>query len=339
MKNSSKQNLVANPSSFRRFTPARAGQLTYSCLGLLPLLGGLFVLAAGAAGQGLLKEHASAEGVWGVSEFQSLTNFQTRVILITDSEGTVLVIDPVSGSEVHYQGGLLQRPYGIAIDRDGTILVTDTSALAVIRIDPRTGRQEVVVSGPEYGVMFGIALDDDGFIYVANVETILRIDPRTRQVERYPRGRLGTTLGVTVGGRGELYVADAAGAVWRLNPRNGAQHLVAKGGYLVQPCGIVADQNGRLFVTDLATRRIVEIDARNGKQRLVTEGENLVSPVGIAIENDEYILVGDPDAFGLLGGIIRVEISTGQQSRVGIGNDSLQNYRCVVVALLPLLSE
>ena len=92
-------------------------------------------------------------------------------------------------------------------------------------------------------------------------------------------------------------------------------------------------------MTDLATRRIVEIDARNGKQRLVTEGENLVSPVGIAIENDEYILVGDPDAFGLLGGIIRVEISTGQQSRVGIGNDSLQNYRCVVVALLPLLSE
>ncbi|TMP98233.1 MAG: hypothetical protein E6L09_11975, partial [Verrucomicrobia bacterium] len=71
----------------------------------------------------------------------------------------------------------MAQPFGIALDANGDILVSDTGAQAIIRINSLTGSQSVVAAGAKLGFPFGIAIDLSGDILVANGEAILRLNP------------------------------------------------------------------------------------------------------------------------------------------------------------------
>jgi DNA-binding beta-propeller fold protein YncE len=112
------------------------------------------------------------------------------------STGAVILrTEPGSGSLVEIsrngpQGNLVQRPYDLAVESDGKLVVADLGEPnrkdgAVIRVDPLTGLQSLVSSGGEFFDPAGIAVAPDGQIYVVdnrapdNDGAVIRVDPRT----------------------------------------------------------------------------------------------------------------------------------------------------------------
>src|SRR5262249_32636544 len=63
--------------------------------------------------------------------------------------GKVVKVDPVTGSQtVIAQGGNIAHPYGIAVDSNGKLVVSDMSSFggqgSILRIDPSNGTQTVL---------------------------------------------------------------------------------------------------------------------------------------------------------------------------------------------------
>ncbi len=168
------------------------------------------------------------------------------------SGAVVLRADPASGSLVEIsrngpQGTLFVRPYDLAVEPDGNLVIADLGVPnredgAVIRVDPLTGRQSLVSSGGEFFDPAGIAVAPDGQIYV--------VDNKAR---------------------------DNDGAVIRVDPRTGVQTLVTEGDLLDLPFGIAIERSGSLVVANriaagvvppncLPLGRVVRVDPTTGSQ-------------------------------------------------------------------------
>ena len=117
--------------------------------------------------------------------------------------------------------GGLDRPHGVAIDRDGRLLVAEDSR-RVRRVDPATGRAELVVDGVDTNK---VAVARDGTLFLAGSTltggslrrlepggkpTILLDDLHVSDVAVLPDGDLVAT-------------AIEPGAVFRVDPRTGAR--------------------------------------------------------------------------------------------------------------------
>jgi sugar lactone lactonase YvrE len=160
------------------------------------------------------------------------------------ADGRVLRIDPTDGSSTPLSsGGLLHNPFGIAIDEDGTIFVTnqdDTGAGQVVRVDPDSGAQSIVASNPLVGP-WGIAFLPDGDLVVADAAyngafrgALVRIDPddgeQTPLFLENLNGPIDNATGVTVDAAGEVLVSERNSAqIDRVNLETGVAQLVGEG--------------------------------------------------------------------------------------------------------------
>ncbi len=277
--------------------------------------------------------------------------FQVGDILYTDSFGAVFSLSATTGERrMVASGGKLERPYGIALDANGDILVSDTRAQAIIRINALTGTQTVVAAGGKLGYPFGIAVDSRGDVLIANGEAILRLNPMAGQpIIVSGRGRFGGSAGhpvaVAVAENGDLIVASAGSLseIVRVNPRSGVQTVISQGRNLKNPQSIALDGND-IYVTDVATPDgnfgvgvVIQIDLTTGNQTVLSSGENLVGPVGIAIDQEGQLVVGDPytinpDSVDLYdGGIIRIDPVSRVQKLIVRGQDVYVNPRGVAI--------
>src|SRR5262245_46823532 len=227
--------------------------------------------------------------------------FQAGDILYTDSSAAIIGINPATGQRtIIASGGRLARPFGIALDANGDVLVSDTLARAIIRIDSRTGAQAIVASGGLLGTPFGpygIAVDRKGDIVIANAQAIIRLNPLTgEQSIVCEGGRFGAGGGAPVGGAiagiGGLIVAVVGSVSEVVRGKNGRQTPISQGRNLKNPQAIAVCGND-LYVTDVATADgnfgvgiVIRIDLRTGRQTVVSAGGNLVGPVGIAIDDN-----------------------------------------------------
>jgi streptogramin lyase len=279
------------------------------------------------------------------------TPLQVGDILWADSFGAVFKYTPATEEHSMFASGdKLVQPFGIAVEANGDVLVSDTGALAIIRIDSQTGTQSVLSSGPRLGVPYGIALEQDGNIVVANSEAIVRVDPisgnPTPVSERRQFGPFGGyhPLGVAVADNGDLIVANGglSGGLIRVNPRNGQQKRLTKEGALKWLQAIAINGND-IYVTALATDdgnfgvgRVVHFDLRARVPIEISYGRNLVGPVGIAVDGDGQLVVGDPytinpDSLNLYdGGIIKID-PLGNQNLLVRGDGDFVNPRGVAI--------
>jgi len=253
-------------------------------------------------------------------------------IVIADSNAGLLKFDPVLRElSVLSAGEPLSRPYGIAIDPKGNLLVTDTGTRAVIRVSPATGKKEILAANLP-GLPFGIALDAQGDILVANAEAVLRIKSDTGLIGMvYAGDLLKVPLGVALGSDGSIFVADGSGSVLKVNPLSRAQNLIASGKPLVQPVGIALDAEGNILIADSVARRVIRIDAVTCAQTVISEEGSLTTPVCIAIEKTGALLVSDPDAFDLEGGIIRLGPGNAVQTPLMQGTGNFVNPRGIAI--------
>jgi DNA-binding beta-propeller fold protein YncE len=202
----------------------------------------------------------------------------------------ILRTDPADGSLVEIsrngsQGSLFKRPYDLALEQDGDLLVADAGELCnntapkpcvhdgrIIRVDTLTGRQSTVSSG----------------------------------------GGLVDPVGLVVGPNGHIWVVDNMdvdndGAVFEVDPASGAQRLVTRGGDLDLPFGIAMDHDGSLVVVSrvfpnaltscVLGGRITRVTQAGAQQRISPTSDpgdlldDLLSlPLGVAIAADGSIM-------------------------------------------------
>lgn len=123
----------------------------------------------------------------------------------------------------------LRKPFGVAFDAQGRILVTDSGSSALLRFD-RAGRRMDV-----FGVRSSV--------------------------------RLELPLGLTVGSDGLVYVADAGvGAVIAFSPEGEIRAVYGQDGVLTNPTdAAIAPDGDQLFVTDSRSHRVVVFDLATGE--------------------------------------------------------------------------
>jgi sugar lactone lactonase YvrE len=225
----------------------------------------------------------------------------------------ILRSEPATGATVEISrngplGTLFQRPYDLAVEADGGLVVADMGTPdkndgAVIRVDPVTGRQSLV-SGR------GVGGDN---LY----------DP----------------AGIAIGPGGVLYVLDTlagtnSGAVIRVDANTGHQQVIASNLTLLNlfdlPFGIAVDTDGSIVVVNRALGGALPIDCLvptgsviriypdlHGES--ITTLDRLSRPLGVAIDTDRSILVANE--CGTPGGNGLVRVRNGLQSQAASNTD------------------
>ena len=96
---------------------------------------------------------------------------------------------------------------------------------------------------------------------------------------------------IVVADMGQFAPGDSTpdGAIVRVDPRNGGQSLVSKGGALVDPAGVAVAPDGALYVVenvgvDGAPAVYPDRSAERRPDRSSTRGGELCNPFGIALE-------------------------------------------------------
>lgn len=259
-------------------------------------------------------------------------------VIVADSQATVYALNPRTGERaIIAQQDKLDRPYDVAPDGNGNIVVSDTGTLRIVRVNPLTSEQTVIAEGGALGVPYGIDVDSRGRVFVANSSAIVWANPATGVPETFAQGYpLQVPLDVAVAADGNLYVADAVAGVIRVDAVTRQQTLISSSNYLHTPTGITVDGNHTAYVVDGSGRCIVAVNLQKGSQSVVSMAGLFATPVGIALAPGGTMLVSDPDAFDLNGGIMTIQ-DDGTQTEIARGRDELVNARGI--AVVPALSE
>jgi sugar lactone lactonase YvrE len=152
-----------------------------------------------------------------------------RVVLATSQNGTLLAVDPVTGSQEPLASGLT-NPNGVAIGVDGRIYVATTGR--IMRVDPVGGDVEVVADLPgnsfdglTFSPDFTRLYFDEEFGQIHYVDFDAAGNPGTPRLgATIPLGGLGFSIldGMAMDACGNLYVAEMNGTVWRVRVDDGS---------------------------------------------------------------------------------------------------------------------
>lgn len=203
----------------------------------------------------------------------------------------------------------LRKPFGVAIDRQGRILVTDTAHQALIRFDRDGRRMDVfgTTGANQLAIPLGIAVGADGRIFVAssaNKEVVV-FDDEGKAVAVIGRDAgLTNPTDVALHPNGKtLYVADSKAheiVVFDLSTGKKSYAFGRRGegeGEFNFPTALDFDPEGNLLVVDQLNSRV---------ELLTDEGEFLdafgnlgvgfgsfVRPKDLAVTSDGLIMVTD----------------------------------------------
>jgi len=174
------------------------------------------------------------------------------------SSGAVFEIDEAGGVTIISTGGSLQDPIDIEVERDGSLVVADSGAGAVFRINRSNGTQTQLAA---LNGAAAVTVAADGSIYAAGTSP--------NQVVRIPPGGGGFTIvaadgnlagptGLVVDPDGMIAVLDAARVI-RIDPDNydpgnktANQTVLVDDGVPVSPTAIESDEESHYMLADPA---------------------------------------------------------------------------------------
>jgi len=235
--------------------------------------------------------------------------------------------------------GLLRAPSAVPLRRPqpGTVYVGDLAAAdgtgAIFGLDPETGAQWLVASGPELSNPTDLMVESDGSLLVMweRSRRLMRLNPANGQQQVVSAaGQFVEPSGIAVSNAGELYVADwhmwPPGFVHRVDQRTGGLTTIVSAERFQNPAFLVCLPDGDLAVAANVSPTgggCVYRAKLNGEFSVLASGGLLASPLGIELGADGALYVCDYSAFGGTGGVIRVDPASGAQSAVARGGEFL----------------
>jgi virginiamycin B lyase len=146
---------------------------------------------------------------------------------------------------------------------DGTVWFTAQSAGKLGRLDPRTGRSDLIALGPG-AAPHGVIVGPDGAAWVTEggQNAIARVDPATGAVRLFPlpKERSDANLNTaTFDRKGVVWFTGQNGVYGRLDPKSGTMSVFdAPRG--TGPYGIASTPDGQVFFASLAGNYLGQID-------------------------------------------------------------------------------
>ncbi len=138
----------------------------------------------------------------------------------------------------------------------------------------------------------GLAVDSEGFIYVAdfgdqlsfaNGTTVKKIDPSTGELSPFIAGQDGAS-GNAFAANGDYFQANIRGSFLTLVTSAGIQSKYTNEGF-ASPVGVAVDPEGNVYVCNCASASIQKVDTDKVSTRFV--GDNLLNcPNGLTIDDD-----------------------------------------------------
>jgi virginiamycin B lyase len=164
------------------------------------------------------------------------------------------------------------RPHDVAVESDGTVWYTAQRTGHLGRLDPATGKVELVPLG-QGAAPHGVIIGPDGAPWVTEGGTnaIVRVDPRTRQVKRWPlpesRGYVNLNT-ATFDKRGRIWFTGQNGVYGRLDPSTGDMRVwdAPRGR---GPYGITTTPDGAVYYASLAGNHIARVDTETGTVTII----------------------------------------------------------------------
>lgn len=217
-------------------------------------------------------------------------------------------------------------PFGLAIDAEGSIYITDAGEHNRIQKITPDGNVTTIAGGVEgygdgvkdkaqFNTPSGLAIAPDGSLIVADTgnNRIRRVSPNGETSTVAGNGSAGYAdgpasnaqfngpIGVTVDARGNIYVADSYNDRIRLITSDGQVSTVAGKGFpgyadgdrnsalFDTPSGIVVAADGSLIVADTGNDRLRKISIEGNVTTLPVP--DLSNPIGLALTHDSVLYV------------------------------------------------
>lgn len=215
-----------------------------------------------------------------------------------------------------------QNTEGVAVDRAGNRFVSVSPLGDLWKIPAGSAQPEPfghvdgIVAGRDFGLI-GLAANRSGDVYGcvqsadAGVNGVWRFDHRTGDATRLPGTEaIGVPNGLALDHRGNLYVADSTGAIWKIRPGHPAKIWVQDPALQGDgSLGLFLGANGIAFrdhvftVTNTERRTILRIrkdEGSAGPIHVVTTLPTGDNPDGVAISEDgnAYIALNLASAIG-----------------------------------------
>ena len=260
--------------SAERIWPSPPDVPRYQYVGQLTGEDNLEAIKEGGAGEAVTNFFRALVGLG--SESENLKLLQSPKAGVVDSMGRILVTDAGRQAifvfdeklgkldiwqEAHENYNFVS-PVGVAIARNGDVLVTDTELKRVIRLDAKSGQPKGDFGFEDLERPTGLAVDSDsGRVFVAdtNEHNIKVFDETGKLVQII--GQVGDKLGefnaptdlAFVGD--QLYVTDTFNARVQVFDKHGeyVRFIGKRGrflGNLVRPKGVTADSDGNVYIVE-----------------------------------------------------------------------------------------
>lgn len=234
------------------------------------------------------------------------------------SPASIVEIDPLAGTQrVAFSGEMLQFPLGLAASDDGYLYVANAPLVLgepvdqsgpgsqVLRLDLRTGEHTVVLEDGPLHFPTGLALGNDGALYIADAETfglgnpqgpadatILRLDLMTNNVTTFAAGALlQDPISLLPQSDDSLLVAELRGDVIKIDALGNLSHIYDAVDGQRGVTGLTRDENGTVYATAFdimeggaspAILRVLNPESATPTTEVFLEGSFLGEPFGIA---------------------------------------------------------
>jgi len=163
-------------------------------------------------------------------------------------------------------------PHDVAVDAGGTVWYTAQRSGHLGRLDPGTGKVDLVPLGTgarPHGVIIGP--DGAPWVTEGGTNAIVRVDPKTRAVTRWPlpetRGPANLNT-ATFDHRDRIWFTGQNGIYGRLDPKTGEMRVwdAPRGR---GPYGIATTPGGDVYYASLAGNHIARIDVETGAATII----------------------------------------------------------------------
>jgi len=172
-------------------------------------------------------------------------------------------------------------PHDVAVAPDGTVWYTGQRASHLGRLDPKTGKVEIIPLG-KGSAPHGVIVGPDGAAWVTDsgLNANVRVDPKTKEVKVFdlPAEFANANLNTgTFDKKGIYWFTGQSGVYGRVNPSTGKTEAwkAPKGR---GPYGITTTPSGEVWYVSLAGDHLAKVDTVTGEATVVDPPRPGVGP-------------------------------------------------------------